>query len=105
MLHNIDVTGTRDDPLTSVGDYERARTAQISTSWKGCSRSIDYSTWLSQNVEKPYLLTIDSTGNREEYQNISPPSLTAEKRLPAANIAFRVYNMTTQPVVTFTVFV
>jgi hypothetical protein len=67
MLHNIDVTGTRDDPLTSVGDYERARTAQISTSWKGCSRQIDYGTWLSQNVEKPYLLTIDASGNREEY--------------------------------------
>lgn len=47
MLHNIDVTGTRDDPLTSVGDYERARTAQICAPWKGCSRSIDYGTWLS----------------------------------------------------------
>jgi len=47
MLHNIDVTGTRDDPLTSVGDYERARTAQICTPWKGCTRSIDYGTWLS----------------------------------------------------------
>jgi hypothetical protein len=95
MLHNIDVTGTRDDPLTSVGDYERARTAQISPSWRGCSRSIDYGTWLNQNVEKPFLLTIDASGNREEYQNVIPPGVNAEKRLPAANIAFRVYNLTT----------
>jgi hypothetical protein len=67
MLHCIDVAGTRDDPFTSVGDYERARTAQLASSWKGCSRTIDYATWLSQNVEKPYLLTIDASGNREEY--------------------------------------
>jgi hypothetical protein len=105
MLHCIDVTGSRNDPFTSVGDYERARTAQLASSWRGCSRTIDYGTWLSQNVEKPYLLTIDATGNREEYQNVIPPGVNAEKRLPAANIAFRIYNITTKPIVSFTVFV
>jgi hypothetical protein len=62
-----DVVGSGQEPLLTLADLAKGRTALIHSPYRKVTRSLDYSTWLSQNVAKPYLLTALPTGRRERY--------------------------------------
>lgn len=51
----------------SIGWYSRSRNLVIHEPYKPILRSVDYSNWLVQCVNKPYLRT-DISGAREEYE-------------------------------------
>lgn len=76
----------------------------IHSPYRKVTRSLDYSTWLSQNVAKPYLLTALPSGRRERYQNLdSGIGDVTNIRLPSVTIGMEYYNIVTVPVTAFVI--
>jgi len=56
----------KDFPDT-IGWYSRSRNLLVHTAFKEADRTVGYSNWLTQCVDKPYLRT-DLNGAREQYE-------------------------------------